>query len=204
MLMIGGNFPIAVTIEFTTAQVYHSRDRFMSQIMNKHDGCKQSCCSVPIARRWNEILDIRQQKLPQTISFSPICFCCYCYCYSECYCYCMMLWMIACSSHAQVVVRNINICQVEASSNCEHTLTCLFISLLPAIVIAILRTLSKGMDIGQSSLDMQLKTQCQDEVRILSGRTQKLKVAKRCWKQLNEHNLMYIYHKQCENMQKIQ
>ena len=28
-------------------------------------------------------------------------------------------------------------------------------------------------------------TQCQDEVRILSGRTQKLKVAKRCWKQLN-------------------
>ena len=26
-------------------------------------------------------------------------------------------------------------------------------------------------------------TQCQDEVRILSGRTQKLKVAKRCWKQ---------------------
>ena len=24
-------------------------------------------------------------------------------------------------------------------------------------------------------------TQCQDEVRILSGRTQKLKVAKRCW-----------------------
>ena len=48
------------------------------------------------------------------------------------------------------------------------------------------------------------KTQCQDEVRILSGRTQKLKVAKQCWKQLNEHNLMYIYHKQCENMQKIQ
>ena len=47
-------------------------------------------------------------------------------------------------------------------------------------------------------------TQCQDEVRILSGRTQKLKVAKPCWKQLNEHNLMYIYHKQCENMQKIQ
>ena len=47
-------------------------------------------------------------------------------------------------------------------------------------------------------------TQCQDEVRILSGGTQKLKVAKRCWKQLNEHNLMYIYHKQCENMQKIQ
>ena len=45
-------------------------------------------------------------------------------------------------------------------------------------------------------------TQCQDEVRILSSRTQKLKVAKRCWKQLNEHNLMYIYHKQCENMQK--
>ena len=27
------------------------------------------------------------------------------------------------------------------------------------------------------------KTQCQDEFRILSGRTQKLKVAKRCWKQ---------------------
>ena len=48
------------------------------------------------------------------------------------------------------------------------------------------------------------KTQCQDEVRILYGRTQKLKVAKRCWKQLNEHNMMYIYHKQCENMQKIQ
>ena len=47
-------------------------------------------------------------------------------------------------------------------------------------------------------------TQCQDEVRSLSGRTQKLKVAKRCWKQLNEHNLMYIYHRQCENMQKIQ
>ena len=47
-------------------------------------------------------------------------------------------------------------------------------------------------------------TQCQDEVRILSGRTQKLKVAKRCWKQLNEHNLMYIYHTQCENMQKNQ
>ena len=46
-------------------------------------------------------------------------------------------------------------------------------------------------------------TQCQDEVRILSGRTQKLKVAKRCCKQLNEYNLMYIYHKQCENMQKI-
>ena len=146
MLMIGGNFPIAVTIEFTTAQVYHSRDRFMSQIMNKHDGCKQSCCSVPIARRWNEILDIRQQKLPQTINFSPICFCCYCYCYSECYCYCMMLWMIACSSHAQVVVRNINICQVNASSNCEHTLTCLFISLLPTIVIARLGTFSKGID----------------------------------------------------------
>ena len=52
--------------------------------------------------------------------------------------------------------------------------------------------------------DEPLKTQCQDEVRILSGRTQKLKVAKRYWKQLNEHNLMYIYHKQCENMQKIQ
>ena len=45
-------------------------------------------------------------------------------------------------------------------------------------------------------------TQCQDEVRILSGRTRKLKVAKRCCKQLNEHNLMYIYHKQYENMQK--
>ena len=51
---------------------------------------------------------------------------------------------------------------------------------------------------------IMIMTQCQDEVRILSGRTQKLKVAKRCWKQLNEHNLMYIYHKQCENMQKIQ
>ena len=38
-------------------------------------------------------------------------------------------------------------------------------------------------------------TQCQDEFRILSGRTQKLKVAKRCWKQWNEHNPMYIYHK---------
>ena len=47
-------------------------------------------------------------------------------------------------------------------------------------------------------------TQCQDEFRILSSRTQKLKVAKWCWKQRNEHNLMYIYHKQCENMQKIQ
>ena len=47
-------------------------------------------------------------------------------------------------------------------------------------------------------------TQCQDEFRILSGRTQKLKVAKRCWKQWSEHNLMYIYHKWCENMQKIQ
>ena len=47
-------------------------------------------------------------------------------------------------------------------------------------------------------------TQCQDEFRILSGRTQKLKVAKWCWKQQNEHNLMYIYHKQYENMQKIQ
>ena len=47
-------------------------------------------------------------------------------------------------------------------------------------------------------------TQCQDEFRILSGRTQKWKVAKRCWKQFNEHNLMYIYHIQCENMQKIQ
>ena len=44
-------------------------------------------------------------------------------------------------------------------------------------------------------------TQCQDEVRILSSRTQKLKVAKRCCKQLDKHNLMYIYHKQCENMQ---
>merc|ERR1719239_1576345 len=51
--------------------------------------------------------------------------------------------------------------------------------------------------------EMPDMTQCQDEVRILSGRTQKLKVAKRCWKQLNEHNLMYIYHKQCENMQKF-
>ena len=50
----------------------------------------------------------------------------------------------------------------------------------------------------------QFKTQCQDEFRIPSGRTQKLKVAKWCWKQQNEHNLMYIYHKQCENMQKIQ
>ena len=48
------------------------------------------------------------------------------------------------------------------------------------------------------------RTQCQDEVRILSGRTQKLKVAKWCWKQRNEHNLIYIYHKQCENMQNIQ
>ena len=46
-------------------------------------------------------------------------------------------------------------------------------------------------------------TQCQDEVRILSGRTQKLKVAKRCWKQLNEHNLMYIYHIQCETCKKF-
>ena len=51
---------------------------------------------------------------------------------------------------------------------------------------------------------MDVRTQCQDEVRILSGRTPKLKVAQRCWKQLSEHNLMYIYHKQCENMQKIQ
>ena len=51
---------------------------------------------------------------------------------------------------------------------------------------------------------MSLKTQCQDEVRILSGRAQKFKVAKQCWKQLNEHNMMYIYHKQCENMQKNQ
>ena len=49
-----------------------------------------------------------------------------------------------------------------------------------------------------------LKTQCKDEFRIPSGRTQKLKVAKWCRKHLNEHNLMYIYHKQCENMQKIQ
>ena len=55
-----------------------------------------------------------------------------------------------------------------------------------------------------SCVVLETMTQCQDEVRILSGRTQKLKVAKRCWKQLNEHNLMYIYHKQCENMQKIQ
>ena len=47
-------------------------------------------------------------------------------------------------------------------------------------------------------------TQCQDEFRIPSGRTQKLKVTKWCWKQRNEHNLMYIYHKQCENKQKIQ
>ena len=38
-------------------------------------------------------------------------------------------------------------------------------------------------------------TQCQDEFRILSGRTQKLKVAKRCWKKWNKHILMYIYHK---------
>ena len=52
--------------------------------------------------------------------------------------------------------------------------------------------------------DILVKTQCQDEFRIPSGRTQKLKVAKWCWKQQNEHNLMYIYHKQCENMQKIQ
>ena len=58
--------------------------------------------------------------------------------------------------------------------------------------------------LGVASMFERHKTQCQDEVRILSGRTQKLKVAKRCWKQLNEHNLMYIYHKQCENMQKIQ
>ena len=49
-----------------------------------------------------------------------------------------------------------------------------------------------------------VETQCQDEFRIPSGRTQKLKAAKWCWKQQNEHNLMYIYHKQCENMQKIQ
>ena len=47
-------------------------------------------------------------------------------------------------------------------------------------------------------------TQCQDEVRILSGRTQNFKMAKQCWKQLNELILMYIYHKQCEDMQKIQ
>ena len=46
-------------------------------------------------------------------------------------------------------------------------------------------------------------TQCQEEFRILSGRTQILKVVKPCWKQLNEHNLMYIYHVQCENMQKV-
>ena len=49
-----------------------------------------------------------------------------------------------------------------------------------------------------------VKTQCQDEFRILSSRTQKLKLVKWCWKQQSEHNLMYIYHKQCENMQKIQ
>ena len=49
-----------------------------------------------------------------------------------------------------------------------------------------------------------IRTQCQNEFRIPSGRTQKLKVAKWCWKQQNEHILMYIYHKQCENMQKIQ
>ena len=55
-----------------------------------------------------------------------------------------------------------------------------------------------------TSFFLKITTQCQDEVRILSGRTQKLKVAKQCCKQLNEHNLMYIYHKQCENMQKIQ
>ena len=48
-----------------------------------------------------------------------------------------------------------------------------------------------------------VRTQCQDEFRILSGRTQKLKVAMWCWKQQNEHNLMYIYHEQCENMQKM-
>ena len=52
------------------------------------------------------------------------------------------------------------------------------------------------------SNDNWVKTQCQDEFRIPSGRTQKLKVAKWCWKQRNEHNLMYIYQKQCENMQK--
>ena len=39
-------------------------------------------------------------------------------------------------------------------------------------------------------------TQCQDEFSILSGRTRKLKVAKWCWKQRKEHNMMYIYHKQ--------
>ena len=50
-------------------------------------------------------------------------------------------------------------------------------------------------------LKIYATTQCQDEVRILSGRTQKLKVAIRCCKQLNEHNLMYIYHKQCERAQ---
>ena len=48
---------------------------------------------------------------------------------------------------------------------------------------------------------IRVMTQCQDEFRILSGRTQK--VAKWCWKQWNEHNLMYIYHKQYENMQKF-
>ena len=32
-----------------------------------------------------------------------------------------------------------------------------------------------------------VRTQCQDEFRIPSGRTQKLKVAKWCWKQRNEH-----------------
>ena len=57
--------------------------------------------------------------------------------------------------------------------------------------------------VSQYILDYYM-TQCQDELRILSGRTQKLKVAKWCWKQQNEHNLMYIYHKQYENMQKIQ
>ena len=62
----------------------------------------------------------------------------------------------------------------------------------------------KDKDEDGNEDDEDDKTQCQDEVRILSGITQKLKVAKRCWKQLNEHNLMYIYHKQCENMQKIQ
>ena len=65
-----------------------------------------------------------------------------------------------------------------------------------------LRQVFKSQVLSTASiLDM---TQCQDEFRNLSGRTQKLKVAKWCWKQQNEHNLMYISHKQCENMQKIQ
>ena len=54
----------------------------------------------------------------------------------------------------------------------------------------------KGISLLSVSLPVQpsllFMTQCQNEVRILSGRTQKLKVAKRCCKQLNEHNLMYI------------